>query len=51
MEGNGRVMHQAAGKPRFGVKMTHFVKWDNKKPGGRWFECSISAASDTEYNV
>jgi len=33
-------------------KGTHFVKWDEKKKGGRWFECEISEQdSDGDYNV
>ena len=31
---------------------THFVKWDNWKTGGRWFECTIiERMSDRRYQV
>merc|ERR1712146_94326 len=28
-----------------GGAYTHFVKWDSKKDGGRWFECSILSSA------
>ena len=37
-------------RARFGG--THFVRWDNSRTGGRWFECAISDKySDGKYNV
>ena len=31
---------------------THFVKWDNWKMGGRWFECTIiKQMSNGKYQV
>ena len=32
------------GKSRKGA-FTHFVKWDDGKKGGRWYECNIMSAS------
>ena len=31
------------GRPKYGAQ-THFVKWDENKSGGRWYECTITSA-------
>ena len=39
------------GRPSYG-NQTHFVKWDNKAAGGRWYECTIGPKmSDGRYLV
>jgi len=39
------------GRAKYGA-YTHLVKWDEKKAGGRWFECIIGEKmSDGSYHV
>ena len=39
------------GSPKYG-NQTHFVKWDEEKQGGRWYECTLGEKmSDGKFPV